>query len=269
MKRLLILLVIFSAMIGCKDNKKENDSMTAENTLIEEEAEGSDNSEEENVLNIEPVEHATMVMNWDEAVIYVDPVGGSTAFEGFTKPNIILVTDIHQDHLNNETLMAVTTDSTQIIVPQAVADKLPKDIKGIVTVVNNGSTINKMDFTIEAIPMYNLRKEALKFHEKGRGNGYIIEKNGKRVYISGDTEDIPEMRNLKNIDIAFICMNLPYTMPVEAAANAVLEFQPKTVYPYHYRGTEGLSDVEKFKSLVEAGNKDIKVTQLDWYPNKE
>jgi L-ascorbate metabolism protein UlaG (beta-lactamase superfamily) len=95
-----------------------------------------------------------------------------------------------------------------------------------------------------------------------------LERNGKRIYISGDTEDIPEMRNLKNIDIAFVCMNLPYTMTVEKAAEAVLAFKPKTVYPYHYRGENGFSDVAKFKSLVEADNPNIKVTQLDWYPKK-
>lgn len=123
-----------------------------------------------------------------------------------------------------------------------------------------------MDVAIEAIPMYNLRKEALKFHEKGRGNGYILTLGGERVYISGDTEDIPEMRNLENIDIAFVCMNLPYTMTVESAASAVLDFKPKKVYPYHYRGTEGLSDVGKFKTLVNEGDSSIDVIQLDWYP---
>jgi len=269
MKRIIILFAIGAAMIGCNENKKENENLQAQDTIIEENVDGSDNSEEESVFNVAPVEHATMVINWNKEVIYVDPIGGGSAFKGYTKPTMILVTDIHEDHLNIETLTQVTTDSTQIIVPQAVADKLPKDIKGVVTVLSNGSIVNKMGFAIEAIPMYNLRKEALKFHTKGRGNGYVLEKDGKRVYISGDTEDIPEMRNLKNIDIAFVCMNLPYTMPVDAAASAVLEFQPKTVYPYHYRGTEGLSDIDKFKSLVEAGNKDIKVTQLDWYPNQK
>src|SRR5690606_12953110 len=116
--------------------------------------------------------------------------------------------------------------------------------------------------------MYNLRPEALKFHEEGRGNGDVLERNGKRIYISSATEDIPEMRNLVNIDIACVCMNLPYTLTAEKAAEAVLAFQPKTVYPYHYRGTEGLGDVSKFKLLVETGNPEIKVTQLDWYPKK-
>jgi len=114
--------------------------------------------------------------------------------------------------------------------------------------------------------MYNLREEALKFHTKGRGNGYVLTINKERIYFSGDTEDIPEMRNLKNIDKAFVCMNLPYTMTVENAADAVLEFKPKEVYPYHYRGTGGLSDVEKFKQIVAEKNKAIKVVQLDWYP---
>ncbi len=115
--------------------------------------------------------------------------------------------------------------------------------------------------------MYNLREEALKFHEKGRGNGYILEQKDERVYISGDTEDIPEMRQLQHIDRAFVCMNLPYTMPVEKAAEAVLDFKPTLVYPYHYRGSEGPSDVDKFRQLVHKGNPEIGVIQLDWYPN--
>ncbi len=113
--------------------------------------------------------------------------------------------------------------------------------------------------------MYNLRAEALKFHTEGRGNGYVLTANKERIYISGDTEDIPEMRNLKNIDKALVCMNLPYTMPIESAASAVLDFKPKQVYPYHYRGTEGLSDVSKFKSLVNEGDASIEVLLLDWY----
>jgi len=119
--------------------------------------------------------------------------------------------------------------------------------------------------TIEAIPMYNLRDEALNFHPKGRGNGYVISLAGERIYISGDTEDIPEMRELTNIDKAFICMNLPYTMTVESAASAVLDFKPKIAIPYHYRGKDGLSDIENFKQIIESKNSDIKVEFLKWY----
>ena len=112
--------------------------------------------------------------------------------------------------------------------------------------------------------MYNTTPDRLQYHEKGRGNGYVVTLDDKRIYISGDTEDIPEMRKLKNIDYAFVCMNLPYTMTVEQAASAVSEFKPKVVFPYHYRGKEGMSDIEKFKKMVSADS-DIEVRFLDWY----
>ena len=267
MKRifLLTLTVLFFAACNNSEKKKtEEVSMTAE----VEQKETTNKPASETFLDIIPIEHATMVLHWDDTVLYVDPVGGTEAFEGQPSPNIILVTDIHGDHMNAETIQAVLTDKTKLIAPQAVADKLPKDLQDKVQVMNNGESAMHFNIAIEAIPMYNLREEALKFHKKGRGNGYILEKDDKRVYISGDTEDIPEMRNLTNIDIAFVCMNLPYTMPVDKAADAVLAFKPNTVYPYHYRGTEGLSDVSKFKDLVNKGNGAINVTQLDWYPNQ-
>jgi L-ascorbate metabolism protein UlaG (beta-lactamase superfamily) len=134
------------------------------------------------------------------------------------------------------------------------------------TIINNGDVLEVLGIKIEALPMYNLRKEALGFHTKGRGNGYVLNIGDKRVYFSGDTEDIPEMRALKNIDMAFVTMNLPYTMTVTSAASAVLEFTPKSVYPYHYRGKPDVSDVGLFKSMVEKENPSIKVIQLDWYP---
>ena len=105
--------------------------------------------------------------------------------------------------------------------------------------------------------------------EIDRGNVYVLNIEEQHLYFSGDTEDIPEMRALKNIDKAFICMNLPYTMTVESAADAVLEFKPKQVYPYHYRGKPNVSDVIKFKQLVNTGSSNIEVVQLDWYPNDD
>jgi L-ascorbate metabolism protein UlaG (beta-lactamase superfamily) len=104
----------------------------------------------------------------------------------------------------------------------------------------------------------------MKFHPKGRGNGYVLTMNRKRIYISGDTEDIKEMRSLKDIDYAFVCMNLPYTMTVDQAASAVLEFKPRVVFPYHYRGKGMFSDLDKFKQLV-SKDKDIEVRLLNWY----
>jgi L-ascorbate metabolism protein UlaG (beta-lactamase superfamily) len=215
-------------------------------------------------LEITPIEHATFVLQWGGKTIFVDPTKGGAAFASFGKPDLILITDIHGDHLDTATLSAVRAPATALVVPAAVAEKLGAD-NGDAHVLANGEKITVGDIAIEAIPMYNLTDERKSFHTKGRGNGYVLTLGGKRIYISGDTEDTPEMRALANIDAAFVCMNLPYTMDVEHAASAVLEFRPKVVYPYHYRGKAGLSDVEKFKSLV-AADKNIEVRLLQWYP---
>ena len=211
-------------------------------------------------LIIHPINHATFVMGWKDKVIYVDPVGTGKRFDGLPKPDLILVTDIHGDHLSPETLEAVADAKTAIVAPSAVAEKLPEKLRKQATVLANGETKSVAGVSIEAVPMYNLTADRLKYHNKGRGNGYVVTVGAKRVYISGDTEDIPEMRALKNIDVAFICMNLPYTMTEEQAASAVREFKPKIVYPYHYRG----SDVEKFKKLV-GEDSGVEVRLRGWY----
>ena len=214
---------------------------------------------------IHPISHGSLVIEYGQDMIYIDPVGKNEDFIGLKKPSIILITDIHGDHLNLETLQEISDSTLTLVVPDAVSKRLNNSIKGNIMVMNNGDVKTFDGIKIEAIPMYNLREEALKFHEKGRGNGYLITLGKERIYISGDTEDVPEMRALKNIDMAFVCMNLPWTMTVDKAADAVLEFKPKEVYPYHYRGTEGLSDIESFKSMVNSKNNKIKVTLLDWY----
>lgn len=260
MKRVVLIPFLFVLLLGCKNDKKEPETTVTSEPEIE--------TTDTKKFEVHPISHATMILEWDEHVLYIDPVGGEAPFDGFPAPDLILITDIHGDHLNVDTLFEISTDQCKIIVPQAVADKLPEEFDAQVDVLNNGDTKERFGFNVEAIPMYNLREEALKFHDKGRGNGYVIEKDGVRIYISGDTEDIPEMRALQNIDKAFVCMNLPYTMTVESAADAVLDFKPKTIYPYHYRGTEGLSDVAQFKTLVSTSNPDIEVIQLDWYLNQ-
>ncbi|WP_136465324.1 MBL fold metallo-hydrolase [Flagellimonas onchidii] len=220
-------------------------------------------------IKIIPIEHATAIVEWNNITIYVDPVGGKKAFENQKLPDLILITDVHGGHFSLETLQELDTKKAKIIMPRAVADKIPDEFTPQIDVLNNGDSKERYDIKVQAIPMYNLRTEALKFHTKGRGNGYVLDLGGKRLYFSGDTEDIPEMRSLQNIDKAFVCMNLPYTMTVESAADAVLEFQPKEVYPYHYRGRPNVSDVNKFKTLVNTGNSNIKVVQLDWYPEAD
>jgi L-ascorbate metabolism protein UlaG (beta-lactamase superfamily) len=216
-------------------------------------------------LMVQPINHGSLVLTWNNKTIYIDPYPNAKAFDGIAPADLILITDIHGDHLNAETLNAIETSKARLVVPQAVADQLPEKLKGKGTVLANGKKITEAGITISAIPMYNLPEAPDSRHTKGRGNGYVLSLGGKTVYISGDTEDIPEMRKLKNIDIAFVCMNLPYTMDIEQASSAVLEFKPKIVYPYHYRGQGGLNDVEGFKKLVNAVNPSIDVRLRNWY----
>jgi len=254
--------------MGCKETKKQENAIDSESVYGSNET-SPPASEVSETVEIIPISHATAVLQWNDVTIYIDPVGGAEAFEGQQKPDLILITDIHGDHFSVETLEALDTEKAKIMVPQAVADKMPDNFTPQIDVLNNGDSKERYDIKIEAIPMYNLREEAKDFHTKGRGNGYVLNMGDERVYFSGDTEDIPEMRNLKDIDIAFVCMNLPYTMTEESAAEAVLAFKPKQVYPYHYRGKPDVSDVAKFKKLVNAGNADIEVVQLDWYPEED
>lgn len=214
-------------------------------------------------IAVTPILHGSLVLGWNDLNIYVDPYGGADSFDGIRDPDLILITDIHGDHLNQETLNEIKIESADFLVPQAVYDKLSEPMQNKSVVIDNYEVEEWKEIVIRAIPMYNLPEDEDSRHPRGRGNGYILTIDGKHIYISGDTEDIEEMRKLNDIEIAFICMNQPYTMSVEQAADAVNEFKPKIVYPYHYRGKDGLSDVEKFKELVNEG---IEVRLRDWYP---
>lgn len=218
---------------------------------------GSTVPTEQGDLVIHPVAHASFVMGWNNRTIYVDPVGGVAAYDGLPRPDMILITDIHGDHLDGETLTALAGTSL-ILAPAAVKEQMPAALKARTSVINNDDTRERLGISIEAIPMYNLTEDRLQFHDKGRGNGYVLTMGGTRVYISGDTEDIPEMRALEDIDVAFVCFNLPYTMTENQAADAVNAFKPGIVYPYHYRG----SDLALFTSLIEEG---IEVREGEWY----
>ncbi len=220
-----------------------------------------------NPVTVTPVSHATFALSWAGETLYADPIGGKEVFSDLAAPSLIFVTDVHGDHLNVETLEAVVTEDTTILAPQAVVDMFTEGLLGKTVVLANGETTEQKGFSIEAIPMYNLPDQGVEIrHEKGRGNGYLIERDGTRVYIAGDTADIPEMRMLTDIDIAFIPMNMPYTMDIERAASGVLAFKPAQVYPYHYRGPDGLADVDRFKELVEEGDENIEVILGNWYP---
>ncbi len=219
-------------------------------------------------VKITPIYHSSIVLQWSGKTIYVDPYGGASRFASFPAPDLVLITDIHGDHLDKNTLGGIKLENADLIAPKAVMEQLDESqhFKTKVT-LSNGESTTWGTVKIEALPMYNLPESADAPHPKGRGNGYVLNIDGKRVYISGDTEGTPEMRALKNIDVAFVCMNLPYTMDVDQAADAVLDFKPKIVYPFHYRGGGGkFSDIEQFKKLVNDKDKNIEVRIRNWYP---
>ena len=224
------------------------------------------------VLVIHPIHHATFLMQWNGKTIYVDPVGGVKPFADLPKPDLVLVTHIHGDHFDPATIEALVPVGGQpfIIAPPTVAEKIPEALRARtkVRILTNGERTEAEGISIKAVPAYNKTAEKEKFHPKGRDNGYVLTMGGKRVYIAGDTEDTAEMRALKDIDIAFMPMNLPYTMSVAKAADAIREFKPKIVYPYHYRSHDGTkADFEQLKKLV-GDQSGVEIRVRDWYSEK-
>ncbi|SES25609.1 L-ascorbate metabolism protein UlaG, beta-lactamase superfamily [Tranquillimonas rosea] len=212
-------------------------------------------------ITVHPVSHASFVMETPAGVIYNDPVGEASAYESFPAPDLILITHEHGDHYNAETLAALVGEDTQLLTNPAVYDMLPEDLKAQATAIANGETAEMMGVPIEAVPAYNTTEDRLQYHPEGRDNGYILEIDGMRVYIAGDTEGTDEMRALENIDLAFVPMNLPYTMAVDQAADAVADFAPTYVYPYHYRD----SDPEEFAALLSESDAETEVKMGPWY----
>ncbi|MEJ5369411.1 MAG: MBL fold metallo-hydrolase [Bryobacteraceae bacterium] len=207
-------------------------------------------------LKLTAIRHAYFMLEAGGKVVHVDPWSQGD-YAGLPKADLILITDSHGDHFDPKAIEAVRQAATVVIAPPVVSEKLP----GART-LRNGESTEAAGFAIEAVPMYNLKRgpaEGQVYHAKGRGNGYIIAWGGFRLYISGDTEATPEMRALKNIDAALICMNLPYTMPPEEAAEGVKAFRPKIAIPYHYRG----SDLQVFAKALEGSGVEVKL--LDWY----
>jgi L-ascorbate metabolism protein UlaG (beta-lactamase superfamily) len=207
-------------------------------------------------ITIQPLNHATLQLVYGGKVIDIDPVAQAD-YTGLAAPDLILITDIHGDHLDPGTIEKIRKPSTKFVAPAAAAPKLDDPV-----VMANGETKDVDGVAIEAVPMYNLTRGPSAgqfFHEKGRGNGYIVTLGGKRIYIAGDTECTPEMRALRGIDVAFVPMNLPYTMTPAEAAGCVQAFHPAIVYPYHYRG----SNLDEFSAPLKGTGIDVRLR--DWY----
>jgi L-ascorbate metabolism protein UlaG (beta-lactamase superfamily) len=188
-------------------------------------------------ITITCIKHASIQINYNGTEIEVDPVGmwmkPETDYATFPKANIILVTHEHKDHFDRMAIAELRTPATSIYVNQAVFGLYKNGL-----VMQNGESRKYADdILIEAVPAYNTTPEHLQFHPKGRDNGYVLTLDGFRIYIAGDTEDIPEMAELKDIDVAFLPCNQPYTMTVEQCVNAAKIIRPKVLFPYHYNNT--------------------------------
>ncbi|SEW16170.1 L-ascorbate metabolism protein UlaG, beta-lactamase superfamily [Cognatiyoonia koreensis] len=212
---------------------------------------------------IHPISHASFVMETPSGVIYVDPVGDADLYADKPAADFVLITHEHGDHYDEATLGAVVGESTTMITNPAVFDMMSEEMRAKATSLANGENGGLGDVSVDAIPAYNITEDRLNFHPQGRDNGYVLTVDDMRIYISGDTEDIPEMRALENIDLAFVCMNLPFTMDAESAASAVSEFAPTYVYPYHYRGRDnGTQDPQEFADMLADG---IEAKMGGWY----
>ena len=213
-------------------------------------------------IHITPIKHASLQIEYANRVISVDPISANNNAAA-KAADLILVTDIHGYHMDAKAVQAFRKPGGIVVAPTSVRDALGANVPDV-SVLDNGQSGTFAGVALEAVPMYNMQRgpSAGQFlHPKGRGDGYILTLGGKRLYIAGDTECTPEMKALKNIDVAFVPMNLPYTMTPTEAADCVKAFAPKVVYPYHYSQA---TNEQEFAAAMK-GAQNIEVRAEDWY----
>ena len=217
-------------------------------------------------IELTPMTHAHVQIEFGGKVIHIDPTGQS-ALASAKPADIILVTDVHGDHMDAAAIDKLKKASTIYVAPNALAGKFP----GKTEILKNGETRTVDGVSIQAVAAYNLQRGPAAgqfFHEKGRGNAYILTLGGKRLFFSGDTECVPEIKALTRIDVAFLTMNLPYTMPPQEAADCAKAFKPAIVYAYHYRGMGGPTPEQNQQAFVAAmkGTAGVEVRTPNFYP---
>lgn len=236
-RTIMKILVIISLLLFCAVMPAEASQESAADKIKTSEGD----------LVISVLGHASLMMSHAGRVVHVDPFSAMADYTKMPEADLILITHEHTDHFDLKAIDNIKAAHTKIIGTGEVAQKLP----GII-IMKNGDTKTVGGFKIEAVPAYNIehmRRPGVPFHPKGVGNGYIITFGDKRVYIAGDTENIPEMKQLKNIDVAFLPMNIPYTMTPEMVADAAKAIRPKILYPYHYHF--GTTDIPKLIELLQ------------------
>jgi L-ascorbate metabolism protein UlaG (beta-lactamase superfamily) len=200
--------------------------------------------------------HASLMMKFNNRVICVDPFGAVADYSQLPKADVVLVTHDHPDHLDPDALKKISTEKTIVVLTERCAAKVKDGI-----VMHIGETREAGGLTLEAVPAYNIvnkRPDGAPFHSKGEGNGYVVAFGDTRIYFAGDTENIPEMKNLKDISIAFLPMNLPYTMTPEMVADAARMFHPKILYPYHF----GETDTTRITDLLKDAGVEVRIRKM-------
>ena len=229
---IIVLMFIFVAMVAAQKEFEEDIITTSKGDL-----------------KITFIGHGTLMFTFAGKVIHVDPVTREADYSQLPKADLILVTHDHGDHLDTKAVDIIRREKTGLVLTEKCSEKVEDGI-----IMKNGDVKTVQGFKIEAVPAYNIVHKGgsgAPFHPKGMGNGYVIAFADKRVYVAGDTENTPEMKELKDIDIAFLPMNLPYTMSPEMVADAAKAFKPKILYPYHYGNTDTSRIVDLLKSVKE------------------
>jgi L-ascorbate metabolism protein UlaG (beta-lactamase superfamily) len=214
-------------------------------------------------LKITPLFHGSVMLDFGGKIIHIDP-WSQADYAGIPQADLILITHTHADHMDPAMIKMLKKESTVIVTPPAVADTL-NGAAGVIETISNGEKQTYLGIEIEAFPMYNLKlgpAPGKPFHHKGIGNGYVLRFGETRVYFSGDTECVPEMKALRNISVAFLAMNPPRTMPPAEAAACAKEFHPKIVYPYHYRG----QNTQEFADALKNTGIEVRLRKLEGEP---
>lgn len=212
-------------------------------------------------LDIYSIKHGSVAINVSDKWIYVDPVTTAalpeTDFSVIPKADYILFTHDHYDHFDTLAVKQLSKDGTIILANASTIDKL-----GYGCSLSNGKSYTTAEgWTVDAVPAYNNSPEKLQFHPKGRDNGYVLSFDGVRIYIAGDTEVIPELEEIKDIDIAFLPCNLPYTMTPEQCAEAARIVSPRVLFPYHYGGSDIETDLQALIDLLEGSGIEVRIRQ--------